>query len=227
MLRGVIFDFDGVIVDSHPAHKRAWKRFFESIRRQVSEEDLQFVLTGRTREEILCHFLGALTPEQISKYAHRKEQMFRDEAASVQTVKGLERFLEELKDAQIELAVASSGSRTRLNFLLNLLDLTRYFRVVVTADDVARGKPDPAVFLKAAEGLGLDPAELVVFEDADSGVEAARTAGMSCIGIGRNGSSAALLNSGAIQVVEDFGDLSLSTLQTFFPYHNHSKRNLN
>jgi beta-phosphoglucomutase len=60
MLRGVIFDFDGVIVDSHPVHKRAWERFLESIGKRVSEEDLQFVLGGGTREEILRHFLGEL-----------------------------------------------------------------------------------------------------------------------------------------------------------------------
>jgi beta-phosphoglucomutase len=218
MLRGAIFDFDGVIVDSHPAHKRAWKRFLQSIGRQVSDADLQFVLGGRTREDILRHFLGNLEPEEIAEYAHRKEQMFRDEAASVQTVKGLKPFLEDLENAQIELAIASSGSRTRLNFLLSLLNLARYFRVVVTADDVIRGKPDPAVFLKAAKGLRLDPAELIAFEDADSGVKAARAAGISCVGIGCNGSSEALLAAGAMHVVEDFRFLSYSRLHAVLSF---------
>ena len=216
MLRGVIFDFDGVIVDSHPAHKRAWQRFLEFVGTPVSEEDLEFVLGGRTREDILRHFLGELDANTIAEYGHRKEQMFRDEAGSIQTMHGLEGFLEELENAELGLGIASSGSRTRVGFLLDRLGLAKRFRVVVTADDVARGEPDPALFLTAAEKLKIGPVNLVAFDDAASGVTAATAAGMKCVGIGNDSSSSVLLDAGASCVVEDFRSISYYKLQTLF-----------
>jgi beta-phosphoglucomutase len=215
-LRGVVFDFDGVIVNSHPVHTRTWKKFLESMGRTVSEKDLRYVLDGRTREDIIRHFFGKLDALTIAEYGRRKESMFREEAANVQTVKGLEKFLAELSEAQLPLAIASSGSRSRVSFLLNRLGLASRFQVVVTADDVVRGKPDPEVFLKAARSLNADPADLVVFEDAPSGVRAAMAAGMKCVGIASNGPSSILLDAGASHVIQDFCSICQSKLQIFF-----------
>src|SRR5579863_5617224 len=150
MLRGVIFDFDGVIVDSHPAHMRAWKSFLSSVGKTVSEEQLQFVLDGRKREDILRHFMGNLDPEQMVAYGLRKEKCFRDEVTHVRIADGLEDFLEELRCERLALAIASSGSRSRVHFLLDRFGLKKFFRVVVTGDEVEHGKPHPALFLKAA-----------------------------------------------------------------------------
>ena len=217
MLKGVVFDFDGVIVDSHPVHKRSWKRFLNSLGRTVSEEQLQFVLDGRKREEILRHFLGELDSKQISEYGHRKEEIFRDEAEDTQSLDGLTIFLENLACAHLALGVASAGSRSRVAFLLDRLALRKYFRVVVTGDEVARGKPDPAVFLKAAQELRITPSELMAFEDAESGVRAARSAGMRCIGIAPADRAPALLGAGASFVVPDFRSLSYSKLLELLP----------
>lgn len=216
MLRGIVFDFDGVIVDSHPLHKRAWKKFLESIGRVVSEEELQFVLDGRKRDDILQHYLGELDCEQLVEYGQMKERFFRDEAASVQTVGGLLDFLQELDEAQLALGIASSGSRNRVNFLLGHLGLAKHFQVVVTGEDVEKGKPDPAVFLRVSQELRMDPIELIAFEDAPSGVQAAKAAGMMCVGIARPECSLTLLNAGADHVVGDFRSLSYSSLQNLF-----------
>ena len=216
MLRGAVFDFDGVIVDSHPVHKRAWKRLLESLGRTASEEELQFVLDGRKREEILRHFLGDLTPDLAIEYGHRKEQFFRTEAAEVQMIDGLTEFLKDLCASCMTLAVASSGSAMRVNFLLNRLDLRKHFRVVVTGDEVEHGKPDPAIFLKAAEDLELDPLELIAFEDSQSGVKAARSAGMRCIGIAQADCASCLLGAGANFVVPDFRSMSRSVINEMF-----------
>lgn len=213
MLRGAIFDFDGVVVDSHPVHKRAWRKLLESMGRTASEEELQFVLDGRKREEILLHFLGDLDAELIVEYGHRKEQFFRDEAAAVQTVEGLESFLKDLADSHVVCAIASAGSRSRINLLLDRLVLKTYFRSVVTGDDVERGKPDPAIFLRAARDLQLEPVELIVFEDAQAGVKAARSAGMVCVGIAQPDSASTLLEVGANEVVPNFRGLCYSKLE--------------
>src|SRR5713226_3882180 len=213
MFRSLVFDFDGVIVDSHPVHTRAWKKFLDSVGRTVPEEQLQFVLDGRKREDILRHFMGELDADQIVEYGHRKEQFFRDEAAHVRTIDGLLDFLEDLKYEELALAVASSGSRSRVNFLLDTLDLKKIFQVVITGDEVEQGKPHPAIFLTAAQHLGIDPLELVAFEDAVSGVRAARSAGMMCVGIAQTDRAAILVDAGANYVVPDFQTLSYSKLQ--------------
>ena len=213
MLRGVIFDFDGVIVDSHAAHKRAWKRFLDSVGRKVSEEELEFVLDGRKRDDILKHFLGELGQEQLVAYGQRKDQFFREEALSVCAVGGLEPFLGELESARIVFAVASSGSRNRICFLMDRLALGNRFHAIVTGDEVAQGKPDPAIFLRAAQELRTEPSELLVVEDAVSGVKAARAAGMGCLGIAEDNRAPILLDAGANRVVQNFVGLSLEELQ--------------
>jgi HAD superfamily hydrolase (TIGR01509 family) len=211
-LRGVIFDFDGVVVDSHSIHKRAWKTLLESAGRRASEEELQFVLDGRKREDILRYFLGDLDAGQVREYCLRKEEFFRNEAAAIQTIEGLESFMEELAGSQVPCGIASSGSRSRVDYLLDQLGLKKHFQVVVTGDDVERGKPDPAIFLKAAKDLQRDSSELIVFEDAPSGVIAAKSAGMACVGIAQPDRAAALLKAGAEYVVPDFRFLSSSKL---------------
>jgi beta-phosphoglucomutase len=216
VFRGAVFDFDGVIVDSHPAHVRAWEKFLESMGRTVSEEQLQFVLDGRKREDILRHLLGELSAEQIVEYGHRKEQIFRDEAAHVRTMDGLLSFLEDLECEQLATAIASSGSRSRVDFLLDKLGLKQRFRVVITGNDVEEGKPHPAIFVRAAQQLGVDSSQLIAFEDAPSGVIAAKAAGMLCVGIAQPDRASALLDAGAIHVVPDFHSLSYSKLQELF-----------
>jgi beta-phosphoglucomutase len=213
VFRGAIFDFDGVVVDSHPVHRRAWTRFLESVGKMVSEEELQFISDGRTRDDILRYFLGQLDADEIVAYGQRKEQFFRDEAAGVRAIEGLPSFLQDLEEAGLVLGIASSASRGRVDFLLDRLDLKKHFRVVVTGDQVAQGKPHPAVFLKAAEGLRTDPAESVAFEDAFSGVKAAKAAGMRCVGIAQAERASVLLEAGADHVVSDFQSLSYSKLQ--------------
>ena len=216
MFRGLIFDFDGVIVDSHPVHTRAWKKFLDSVGKTVSEERLQFVLDGRKRDDILRHFMGELDADQIVEFGHRKEQFFRDEAAHVRTIDGLLGFLGDIEFQQVALAIASSGSRSRVDFLLERLDLQEFFQVVITGDEVEQGKPHPAVFLRAAQQMGVDPSESMAFEDAVSGVKAARSAGMKCVGIAQPDRATILVDAGANYVVPDFQSLSYSKLQQMF-----------
>jgi beta-phosphoglucomutase len=77
MLRGIAFDMDGVIIDSHPAHRSAWKSFLESVGRETSDSELDFILDGRKREEILTHFLGELSPVRMKEYGNRKDELLR------------------------------------------------------------------------------------------------------------------------------------------------------
>lgn len=216
MLQAVIFDLDGVVVDSHPAHLRAWKIFFQSLGKEVSGQELEFVLEGRKREDILRYFLGDLTADQVKEYGARKEALFRDSQPEINAILGLPEFLDHLEAAQLPLAVASSASRGRAAFMLEQLDLKRRFRVIVTGDDVSAGKPDPAIFRLAARRLGIAAENILVCEDAVYGVEAAKKAGMKCLAIAANGRQPLLEQAGADCVLPDFRSAVLADLQALF-----------
>ena len=216
MLKSVIFDLDGVIVDSHPAHMRAWKRFLVSVGRSPTEAELEFVRDGRKKEDILRHFLGDLEKDQIRTYGREKDLLFKEEVGSVSTVAGIRDLLNQLNCAGLPMAVASSGSSERVHYVLDLLGLGNYFATVVTGDEVANGKPDPAIFSKAAEKLQVSPGDSLAFEDSVSGVRAARTAGMKCLGIATPSRSQRLLEAGAHAVLADFLGTSLSQIRKLF-----------
>jgi HAD superfamily hydrolase (TIGR01509 family) len=204
MLAGVIFDFDGVIVDSHPVHLEAWKAFFSSIGKEIPDQELAFVLEGGKREEILRHFLGELDEHQIKVYGEEKQRLFQQREHQMKIVRGFVNFLAELKLAGFPVAIATSGSRRRVEHTLELLGLRHRFGVMVTGDDVSMGKPDPALFLLAAQGLQLKAGNILVCEDAVSGVVAAKAAGMKCLAVAANGRGPRLKKAGADIVIEDF-----------------------
>jgi len=216
MLEGVIFDLDGVIVDSHPAHKQAWRTFFQSIGKQVSEDDLGFVLEGCKREDILRHFLGDLSDEQVKQYGAAKEALFRDSVQELKTIHGLNRFLNQLTQAAIPMALASSASRHRAEYMLEQLQLRPLFKAIITGDDVVKGKPDPALFVLAAQALELNVDKVLVCEDAVAGVKAAKTAGMRCLAIASNGRGPVLKKAGADMVIPDFTAIKLDDLRPMF-----------
>jgi HAD superfamily hydrolase (TIGR01509 family) len=216
MLSGVIFDFDGVIVESHPVHLQAWKAFLLSKGKTFSDADLSFVQEGAKREEILHHFLGPLTPEQIKHYGDEKEILFQMRANELNLVRGFVGFLDRLDAGELPSAVATSGGRRRVEQALEKFNLRNRFRAVVTGDDVARGKPDPALFLLAAQILGVEADRILVCEDAVAGVMAAHTAGMKCLGIAAGGRGVLLKKAGAALVVEDFEQTTLENVRRLF-----------
>ncbi len=216
MLRGVIFDMDGVLIDSHPVHKRAWRKFFDSLGLEVSDVEMDFVLDGRKKEDILCHFLGHLSKPQILEYGQRKEMLFREEALGIRPVEGALDLLEELTRNGISFALASCGSSSRVHFILRHLEIHDCFKAIVTADDVQQGKPAPEIFRKAADQLHCESDEVLVCEDAASGVLAAVAAGLKCIGIAENDRADGLLRAGAEFVVPNFSAISLERMKGLF-----------
>ena len=216
MLEAIIFDMDGVLVDSHAAHKRAWQRFLDSAGRTVTDAELEFIFDGRKREDILRHFLGDLPPEEIRRFGDQKENFFRQEAAELKTIRGVEDFLERLGQERLRLAVASAGSSNRVHYVLEQLRLRRYFDAIVAGNDVPLGKPDPAIFRLASTRLGVDADNAIVFEDSVSGIKAAKAAGMKCVGIGDASRAGILRQAGAEQVIADFVSFPLGELRRLF-----------
>jgi HAD superfamily hydrolase (TIGR01509 family) len=216
LLRGIVFDMDGVVIDSHPAHRRAWQRFFQSVGTDVTDTELDFVLDGRKRDEILCHFLGNLDPSQIAEYGALKDEMLQQLSENLQPLPGIVQFLNTLSGTGMRMALATSACRRRALGTLEELELARFFDAIVTGDDVGKGKPDPAIYRLAAQRLEETPESLLAVEDAVSGVKSARAAGMRCLGIASNGRAEALRTAGAEPVISDFRSFSLAQLKANF-----------
>jgi beta-phosphoglucomutase len=213
MLQAIIFDMDGVIIDSHPVHRLAWQQFLLTLGKHVSEMDLDCILEGWRREDILRHFLGDLTKAQIVEYGNRKDEFFQQVGVPIKPVSGLCEFLDHLERRGIIRAVATSASERRTRFTLDQLQLTRHFAAIVTAKDVLKGKPDPAIYHLAAKQMSVHPQNIVVIEDSVSGVKAARAAGMKCLGIASDSRCDLLRQAGAGNIVPDFVGLTLDRLK--------------
>ena len=214
MLSAIIFDMDGVVIDSHPIHRRSWRLFLQSVGKSVTDDELDFVLEGTKRNDILRHFLGDLSQRQLEEYGQQKEALFRQQAISMQPISGFLSFIRGLTGSGVLAALASSGSKRRVGYILEHLEVESHFSVVVTGDDVANGKPDPTIFRIAAERLGVPPSRTLVFEDAIAGVQAAKTAGMRCIGIAQGARCPLLTKAGAESVVPNFEGLDLVSVET-------------
>lgn len=213
MLQAIIFDMDGVIIDSHPVHRQAWQKFLLTLGKHVSDADLDCILEGWRREEILHHFLGDLTKAQVVEYGNRKDEFFQEVGVPIKLVSGLCEFLDHLELLGIPKAVATSASERRTRFTLNRLQLTRHFAAIVTANDVLKGKPDPAIYHLAAKQMEVLPEHVVVIEDSVSGVKAAKSAGMKCLGIANDSRCEVLRQAGANNVIPDFVGLTLDRLE--------------
>ncbi len=136
-MNGVVFDLDGVIVDSHPLHRIAWREFLRTVGKDVDEAALDFVLDGRTRKEILLHFLGPLTDQQLEHYGRLKDELLRTLADEMKTIPGVVEFLDHLSNAGIRIALATSASRQRASGTLHEIGIAHHFQTIVTGDDVA------------------------------------------------------------------------------------------
>jgi len=213
-LSAIIFDMDGVIVDSHPVHRRAWQRFLKQLGRDVSEKELDFIMDGHKRADILRHFLGDLSDQQIDEYGQRKDLFFQESAQEVQPVRGLVEFVRHVAGEDKPMAVATSASESRTRFTLEQLGLRDYFQTVVTGVDVSSGKPAPDIYREACLRLHVNPKSALAFEDAMAGVTAAKAAGLLCVGVVSHQSASDLTRAGADLTIADFEGLSLEVLQS-------------
>lgn len=182
--RAFIFDMDGTLVDNMHVHTAAWRVLLEENGVAMDEHKFLVATAGRTNREILPEVFGELSDERITELAVRKETLYREAfLPNRRPITGVVEFLTKAQELGIQMAVATAASNPNMEFILDGLDLRRFFQAVTTAWDVAVGKPDPAMFLVSAEKLGIEPENCIVFEDALGGFEAARRANMKAIGI--------------------------------------------
>jgi len=181
----LIFDMDGVIVDSNPYHKQAWTLFCQGVKNTITNEEMQTHIFGKTNEDALTYLYGdTLSPEQIMQLAREKEVLYRQLFhPHIKAPNGLTDFLKQCNHHGVYPSIATSAPPDNVDFVLDSLQLRSYFSLIVDETMVKKGKPDPEIYLLTAQKLGIAPSNCVVFEDSLSGTVAARSAGMNVIGV--------------------------------------------
>ena len=206
---GVVFDMDGVLVDSGAHHRAAWLALLGDVG-VTPPPGFWRVTIGRPAEEAVALLLGKdISPAQARELANRKREHYgRLARRGVVPVAGAGEFVASVRRAGLPCAVATSATRTDVSRLLRAVHLAGQFDAVVTADDIRFGKPNPEVYQRAAEALGVPAARCLAFEDSIAGVEAACGAGMRVIGVESAHTDAVLREAGAIRSIESFEGLS-------------------
>lgn len=220
---GAIFDWDGVVIDSSRHHEESWNRLAREEGRSLPEGHFLKGF-GMKNEAIIPGILGWTKDEaEIRRLSLRKEVLYRDiiRERGIEPLPGVRPFLEALAAAGIPRVIGSSTHRLNITTSLGLLGLAGYFTriepcdLIVSAEDVKRGKPDPEVFLLAAGRIGMEPARCVVFEDAPMGIEAALAGGMKAVGVASTHGAGVLAK--AHRLVRRLDELSVPDLETLFP----------
>ena len=216
MTPAALWDVDGTLVDTAELHFRAWS---ELARREGWAFDRAIFGAGfgrRNPEIIRTFFAPDATDAQVAELGEAKEVLYRaaTERHGVDLLPGVAELLAGLAAAGWRQAVASSAPRGNLDLLLRLTGTAHYFGAVVSAEDVARGKPDPEVFQVAASKLGVPTNRCVVLEDAVAGVESATAAGMPCVAVTfvKHHPAEKLRAAGAARVVASLADVSAADL---------------
>jgi HAD superfamily hydrolase (TIGR01509 family) len=208
---GAIFDWAGVIVDSSSQHERAWERVAAELGLPLPADHFERGF-GLKNERIIPDILSWTgDAAEIRRISLRKEALFREELreTGIVLLPGVAPFLEALRGAGVPCVVGSSSHRENISVALEVLGVD-VFESMVTAEDVSAGKPDPEVFLLAAERIGVPPRRCVVFEDVPAGVEAARRGGMKAVAVTTSHPREAL--AAADLVLERLDQLSLDAL---------------
>ena len=179
----LIFDMDGVIVDSNPVHRLAWEAFNRRYGLETTEA-MHESMYGKRNDDIVRNFFGNLPDEEIVARGAAKEELYREMCVGrleEMLVPGIRNFLEEYRG--YPMAVASNGEPLNVKYILETSGLRPYFQAVVDGHQVLRPKPDPEIYLRVAEMLALPPRSCIVFEDSPAGVAAALSAQMRVVGI--------------------------------------------
>jgi HAD superfamily hydrolase (TIGR01509 family) len=206
-IEAIIFDLDGVIIDSNPAIIEFWSNWANKEGFELNDTMIREWVFGRKVTATIEGLFAHITEER-KKEIEQSGYLF-DQAMQPAGILGIQKFIQSLTDIKFTIGVATSSHHARMLQMLERVGVADSFVHFVTAHDVSKGKPDPEPYLKMAEKLGVQPAHCLVFEDANSGTQSAIAAGMQTIGIGNDLTKDDLLFYGAKEVIADFTEIQL------------------
>tara|TARA_B100001063_G_C16765160_1_gene558190 strand:+ start:1239 stop:1892 length:654 start_codon:yes stop_codon:yes gene_type:complete len=184
MLKAVLFDMDGVIVDTEPLHRKAYHQMFDDVNINV-DEDLYASFTGQSTinicKRLVDHFNLNETPEELVSLKRKHYKIFF-ENDDLELIDGVLDRIQDYHSNDVKLVVASSASMLGIKQIFERFDLNQYFSAKFSGADLKKSKPHPEIFIKAAESTGFSKSECLVIEDSTNGIKAAHSAGIYCVG---------------------------------------------
>lgn len=212
MLKAVIFDMDGVIIDSEPIHKDVEKKIFKRLGVTVTGEEHDSYV-GVTSENMWNsikqkHNLSeSVSTEELIEMEVKEYIGFLLQHEDIKPITGVVELINELYKNNMKVALASSSVKKSIETVVKMFKLQKYFEVRISGEDILNGKPWPDIFLETAKHLNVAPSECLVIEDSKNGVSAAKAAGMKCIGF-KNINSGNQDLSGADLIIDNYADIS-------------------
>jgi len=222
--KAVIFDFNGVIVDDYPLQKEVWSKIAQMIRGSaVTDKEMMKEIRGVPTKDTITRMSGGnLGIEKIKELAKQKDTLMREAIETSPLFRlntGLEEFLNDLKNKNIPLTIATSASKEMFTFLAEKLKLAQWFNleILIFSDGTFKGKPAPDHYILAAKKIGLNASECIVFEDAKSGIQSAHDAGCeNIIAIGTDDRLEVLTKlSGVVRGIHNFSEITVESLFEF------------
>jgi HAD superfamily hydrolase (TIGR01509 family) len=216
MIKTVLFDMDGVIVDTEPVHHYAYEQHFKQLNIDVSEE-MYASFTGNSTKNIYERLKTTFNlTQEVADLVNTKRQLFNEafeKKEDLQLLEGVLDLIQELHGKGMQLVLASSSANVTIQMIFNRFGLEPYFTHKVSGEDFPQSKPNPAIFLEAARLAQTPVEECIVIEDSTNGIKASHSAGIYCVGY-RSVNSKLQDYSLANKVISDFSELSYDTIRT-------------
>jgi beta-phosphoglucomutase family hydrolase len=213
MVKGVVFDMDGTLVDNMDFHRQAWFKFLAAYDIHITDDEYHEKNVGIITEIVPRFFPGQLSPEQIITLGKEKESVYRNLYRDhIESLSGLNSFLKALQEAGIAIALATAADQGNIDFTLDALGIREYFTAITGSEEVSHGKPHPDVYLKSAAKLQLDPSSCVAFEDTPPGIRSAMSAGMQVVGVATTHTRLELQDYPLLAIIENYESLSVASL---------------
>ena len=214
MIKGIIFDMDGTIVDSLPYHYEAWKIFFNENKVENFSEKLNEYKGGGTLDLMRTVYGNQYSKKELKKMSEDKEKIFRKiYKGEIKQILGFKKFLDELKSKDIMIGLASNAIRKNVSMIINELEIYDYFDSIICGDEVINGKPNPEMFNETIDRFNISKDECLIFEDSLEGVLAAKNSGVKVIGITSSSSNKVLKDAGCVMSISDYLDFKLSDIR--------------
>tara|TARA_B100001175_G_scaffold212657_1_gene180635 strand:+ start:855 stop:1502 length:648 start_codon:yes stop_codon:yes gene_type:complete len=214
MIKGIIFDMDGTIVDSLPYHYEAWKIFFNENKVENFSEKLNEYKGGGTLDLMRTVYGNQYSKKELKKMSEDKEKIFRKiYKGEIKQILGFKKFLGELKSKDIMVGLASNAIRKNVSMIINELEIYDYFDSIICGDEVINGKPNPEMFNETIDRFNINKDECLIFEDSLEGVLAAKNSGVKVIGITSSSSNKVLKDAGCVMSISDYLDFKLSDIR--------------
>ena len=211
MIKGVIFDMDGTIVDSLPFHHKAWRIFFQENKVEDFSKKLKRYKGGGTLDLMRAVYGDIYSIAELKKMSDDKEIIFRKiYKGNIKPIDGFLEFILYLKSKKIQLGLASNAIKKNVTLTLNELGIHDLFDSIICGDEVNFGKPNPEMFDKTINRFNINKDNCIIFEDSIEGINAAINAGINVIGVTSSSSSDILNNAGCIRSINDYEKFDLS-----------------